>query len=163
MAFIFLTKISLLMQYITEILIEKPIQDVILKMDTTANLKHWQEGFVSAEQISGTPREFGAKLKLKYDFGNRRMEVIETITKQNFPSQFDATYTTNGIRNIQQNHFESTKKGYTKWICKNIYEPTSFKMNAMLLLMPRTFKKQTKRYMKNFKNFVEHETSVANA
>jgi hypothetical protein len=33
----------------------------------------------------------------------------------------------------------------------------------MLFLMPGAFKKQTKKYMKNFKNFVEHETSVANA
>jgi hypothetical protein len=156
-------EIPLLMQYTTEILIEKSIEEVIRKIDSAENMKHWQEGLVSAEHISGTPREFGAKMKLNYDYGNRKMEVIETITKQNIYKEFEATYNTKGIRNIQQNYFESTPKGNTRWVCKNEFEPTTFKMNAMLFLMPGAFKKQTKKYMKNFKNFVEHETSVANA
>lgn len=151
------------MQYTTEILIQKTISDVIRKMDSTENIKHWQEGFISAEHISGIPREFGAKTKLIFDFGNRRMELIETITKQSYPKEFHVTYNTIGIRNIQQNYFESMPNGDTKWVCKNNFEPTTFKMNAMLLFMPRAYKKQTKRYMRNFKNFVEHGTSVYNA
>ena len=151
------------MKYTTEIIIEKPLEYVINKMDSTDNMKHWQEGLVSAEHISGTPGEFGAKMKLNYDFGKRKMELIETITKQNFPSEFHATYTTKGMRNIQQNYFESIEKNHTRWICKNEFQPTNFVMNAMLFLMPRAFKKQTKTYMTNFKNFVENGTSVANA
>ncbi len=151
------------MKYTTEIIIEKPLEYVINKMDSTDNMKHWQEGLVSAEHISGTPGEFGAKMKLNYDFGKRKMELIETITKQNFPSEFHATYTTKGMRNIQQNYFESIEENHTRWICKNEFQPTNFVMNAMLFLMPRAFKKQTKTYMTNFKNFVENGTSVANA
>lgn len=151
------------MKYTTEIIIEKPLEEVIKKMDSTENMRHWQEGLVSAEHISGTPGEFGAKMKLNYDFGKRKMELIETITKQNFPNEFHATYNTKGIRNIQQNYFESTTDGHTKWVCKNEFQPTNFAMNAMLFLMPRAFKKQTKTYMTNFKNFAENGTSVANA
>ena len=151
------------MQYTIEILIEKPIEEVIRKMDSAENMKHWLEGLVSAEHISGIPKEFGAKMKLNYDFGNRKMELIETITKHNFPNEFHATYNTKGVRNIQQNHFESTPKNNTKWTSKNQFEPTTFKMNAMLFLMPGAFKKQTKKNMKNFKNFAENETSVAHA
>jgi hypothetical protein len=151
------------MRYSTEILIEKPIEEVIQKMGSVENMKHWQEGLVSTEHISGVPKKFGAKMKLNFDFGNRKMELIETITKHEYPKEFHATYHTKGIRNIQQNYFESTPKGYTKWVCKNEFEPTNFKMNAMLLLMPRAFKKQTNIYMKNFKNFVENGTSIANA
>lgn len=152
-----------LMQYTTEILIKKTIDEVIRKMDTVDNMKFWHIGLFSTEHISGIPREFGAKMKLNYDFGNRKMELIETITKQDFPNEFHATYNTNGLRNIQRNYFDSTPKGYTKWVCKNEFEPTTFKMNAMLFLMPRAFKKQTKKYMKNFKYFVENGISVANA
>jgi hypothetical protein len=36
-------------------------------------------------------------------------------------------------------------------------------MHAMLLFMPRAFKKQTKKFMNNFKYFVEKGKSVANA
>jgi len=151
------------MKYLTEILIEKPLEDVIKKMNSTENMKHWQNGLESAEHISGTPGQFGAKMKLNYNFGNRKMEIIETITKENFPQEFHATYSTKGVRNIQQNYFESTKDGNTRWITKNEYQPTNFKMNAMLLLMPRAFKKQTKRFMLNFKNFVEKDVSITNA
>lgn len=151
------------MTYTSEILIEKPLEEVIKKMNSTENMKHWQDGLVSTEHISGTPGEFGAKMKLNYDFGKRKMELIETITKQNFPSEFHATYNTKGVRNIQQNYFKSTGEGQTQWICKNEFQPTNFMMNAMLFLMPGAFKKQTKKYMTNFKNFVENGTSVANA
>ena len=52
------------MKYTTEIIIEKGLEEVIKKMDSTDNMKHWQEGLVSAEHISGTPGEFGAQMKL---------------------------------------------------------------------------------------------------
>lgn len=132
-------------------------------MDSTENMKHWQKGLISAEHISGIPGEFGAKMKLNYDFGKRKMELVETITKQNFPYEFHATYDTKGVINIQQNYFESTANGYTKWICKNEFQPTTFAMNAMLFFMPKAFRKQTKTYMANFKNFAENGTSVHNA
>ncbi|MHA7842784.1 MAG: SRPBCC family protein [Winogradskyella sp.] len=151
------------MEYTTEIIIEKPLQEVAKKMNSAENMKHWQEGLVSAEHISGTPGEFGAKMKLQYNFGKRKMELIETITKHDFPNEFHATYTTKGVRNIQQNYFESTHEGHTKWISKNEFQPTNFMMNAMLFLMPGAFKKQTKKYMTNFKNFAEKGTSVSNA
>ncbi|EDP69961.1 hypothetical protein FBALC1_10527 [Flavobacteriales bacterium ALC-1] len=151
------------MKYTTEIIIEKPLEFVIQKLDSTDNMKHWQEGLKNAEHISGIPGELGAKMKLYYDFGKRKMEIIETITKQDFPNEFHATYTTKGVRNIQESHFKSTTDGYTKWIAKNEFQPTNFLMSAMLFLMPNAFKKQTKTYMTNFKNFVEKGTSVANA
>lgn len=151
------------MQYTIEILIKKPLLEVINKMDSTENMKHWQEGLVSTEHLSGNPGELGAKIKLNYGYGKRTMVILETISKQNFPSEFHATYTTKGVRNIQQNYFESTEGGFTKWISKNQYQPTSFAMSAMLFLMPRAFKKQTKKHMTNFKNFVENGTSVSHA
>jgi len=73
------------MQYTTEILIDKPISEVIKKFNSADNLKHWQEGLVSTEHISGIPNQLGAKMKLNFSFGKRKMEIIETITKQEFP------------------------------------------------------------------------------
>lgn len=151
------------MKYTTEIIIEKPIEIVIQKLDSTDNMKHWQEGLKHAEHISGIPGELGAKMKLNYDFGKRKMEIIESITKQDFPNELHVTYTTKGVRNIQENYFESTNDGNTKWVAKNEFQPTNFVMSTMLLLMPRAFKKQTKTYMTNFKNFVEKGISISNA
>ncbi|MUU79778.1 SRPBCC family protein [Winogradskyella endarachnes] len=149
------------MQYVTEVLIKKSISEVIEKLDSIDNLKHWQEGLVSTEHISGVPSELGSIMRLRYSFGKRKMEIIETVTKQNFPNEFHASYTTKGMRNIQENYFKSTQENYTKWTSKNEFQPTSFKMSAMLFLMPTAFKKQTETYLNNFKNFVENGISVS--
>lgn len=151
------------MRYTTEIIIKKPIAEVIKKMNSFENMKHWQEGLISTEHISGTPGSFGAIMELTYKFGKRKMEITETITKQDYPNEFHATYTSKGIRNIQENYFETTENNFTKWTVLNIFEPTTFAMSAMLFFMPKAFKKQTKKYMTNFKNFVENGTSLYNA
>ncbi len=150
------------MKYTTEIIINKPREEVIKKMDNVDNMKHWQHGLVSIEHISGTPREFGSKMKLNYKFGKRKMELIETITKRSFPIEFHATYNSKGIHNIQENFFQTTEENHTKWTSKNEFIPTNFMMNFMILVMPRTFKKQSLKYMTDFKNFVENGISVAN-
>jgi hypothetical protein len=148
------------MTYTIEILIDKPISEVIKKIDAPHNLKHWHEGLVSTEHIAGTPGEFGAKMKLSYDLGKRKIELIETITKRNFPDEFHATYNTKGMHNIQQNYFSSTGPNQTKWKSKSEFQPTTFFMRAMLFFMPGAFKKQSLKYMINFKNFVENGSSV---
>lgn len=151
------------MKYSLEIIVNIPLEEFIRKFDNVENMKHWQRGLISAEHISGTPGEFGAKMKLTYKFGNRKMELIETITKRNLPHEIHGTYTANGVNNIQENYFEETNDGYTKWVSKSEFIPLSFMMKLMTLLMPRTFKKQSLTYMKDFKSFAEKGTSVAHA
>ena len=148
------------MQYTTEILIDKPISEVIKKFNSADNLKHWQEGLVSTEHISGIPNQLGAKMKLNFSFGKRKMEIIETITKQEFPNELHVTYTTKGVRNVQENHFKALENNTTKWTSITDCQPTSFKISLMLFLMPSAFKKQTETYMTNFKKFVEEGISI---
>lgn len=149
------------MKYTIETIIELPRNEVVKKMDNTDNMKHWQRGLISAEHISGTPGEVGAKMKLSYKMGKRELEMIETVSKRNFPEEFHGTYDAKGMHNIQQNYFEETPEGHTKWISKSEFLPTSFILRIMTLLMPGAFKKQTKAYMNDFKNFAEKGISVA--
>ena len=149
------------MKYSVEVTIEKPRDEVIKKMDNVDNMKHWQKGLVSSEHISGTPGQVGAKMLLNYKMGKRELSLTETITKRNFPKEFNATYTTKGMHNIQENIFEKTSEGHTKWVSNCEFQPSGFMMKAMAFLMPRAFKKQSKQYMIDFKNFVEKGTSLA--
>lgn len=150
------------MKYSVEITIEKPRNEVIKKMDNVDNMKHWQKGLVSSEHISGTPGKVGAKMQLNYKMGRRELSLTETITKSNFPEEFHGTYSTKGMYNIQENYFEETPDGHTKWVSICEFQPSGFMMKAMAFLMPGAFKKQSKQYMLDFKNFVEKGTSVAN-
>jgi ribonucleotide reductase alpha subunit len=151
------------MKYSCEIVIDKPVDEVISKLDSPQNFKHWQEGLVATEHLSGDPGELGAKMKLTYRFGKREMEMTETILKRAFPKEYHVSYATNGMRNIQKNYFKTTKEGFTKWVTESEFQPTSFRMRALLFLMPNAFKKQSFKYMSNFKKFIETGKSVANA
>ncbi len=149
------------MKYSTEIIIDLPRAEVIKKMDNTDNMKHWQRGLISAEHLSGTPGEVGAKMKLNYKFGKREMALTETIVKNDFPREFNASYETKGMYNMQENLFEETANGQTKWTSTSTFTSTSFALKLMMFLMPGSFKKQTLKYMTDFKNFAENGTSVA--
>lgn len=149
------------MMYTTEIKISLPIDQVIKKMDNVENLKHWQRGLVSAEHIIGAPGALGSKMKFNYRFGKRSMQLVETITRRNFPNEFHATYDTKGMHSIQENYFERTQEGYTKWVIKSEFLPLNFSRRLMIIVSPNMFRKQSKKYMQDFKNFVENGTSVA--
>ena len=151
------------MKYSVELIVNLPRDEVIEKMDSVDNLKHWQRGLTSAKHLSGTPGHVGAKMELNYKFGKREMQLVETITKSNFPEEFHATYETKGMHSAQENFFKSTSDGKTKWISNCEFTPSGFMMRMMAFLMPGVFKKQSKKYMDDFKDFAENGTSVANA
>jgi len=150
------------MNYSLEIVVELPLNEFIKKFDNIDNLKHWQRGLISTEHISGNPGRHGAKTKLIYKFGKREMELIETITARNFPYEFHGNYDSKGIHSIQENYFEETPEGFTKWTSKSEFLPLGFTMWIMAIIMPGVFKKQSLRYMKDFKNFAEKGISVTN-
>jgi len=148
------------MKYSTEITLDLPREDVIKKLDNVDNMKHWQRGLVSAEHLEGIPGKVGAKMRLRYKMGKRDMELIETITKQDFPNEFHANYNTPGVNNTQQNFFEELPDGKTKWTSHSEFQFSSFMMKLMGFLMPGMFKKQSKKYLNDFKAFAENGTSV---
>lgn len=151
------------MKYTLEIEIKVPLDICIKKFNTTENLKHWQRGLMSVEHISGTPGAFGAKMKMEFKIGKNHMSLLETITHKNLPHEFHGNYATDGMDNNQENYFEATPENNTKWKSINEFIPLNFKMRLMLILMPKTFRKQSLQYMKDFKNFAEKEISVHHA
>ncbi|NNL15971.1 MAG: SRPBCC family protein [Flavobacteriaceae bacterium] len=151
------------MKYTSEIIVKLLLKEFLEKMDNAENMKHWQKGLVEYNQIGGTPGELGAKMKLSYKFKKREMELIETITHKKLPNEFHMTYETKGMFNKQENYFEQTPEGHTKWTSIAEFIPENFIMKIITPFMKGAFKKQTMNYMRDFKNFAEKGTSVANA
>jgi hypothetical protein len=151
------------MKYTNEIVINLPLKEVIKKFDSEENIKHWQAGFISLEPITEIQGETGSKAKLKYKMGKREMELIETITHKNLPKEFHGTYETKGVFNAQENYFEEIDANTTKWVSKTEFKFSGFMMKVMGFLMPNAFKKQSCKYMSDFKNFAEKGISVADA
>jgi len=151
------------MKYQISTIIDLPLEETINKMDNPENMQHWQRGLVGYKQLSGTPGTQGAQMQLDYDFGKRKMSLTETIVKNEFPQAFHATYEAKGVYNLQENHFEALSDGRTQWTSKAEFRFDSFGMKVMAFLMPGAFKKQSKKYMDDFKAFAEHGTSVKDA
>lgn len=142
------------MQYKLETTINLPRERVIELFDSFENLKEWQEGLVSYEPISGEPGQPGAKTRLLYDMGRRRMEMIETIITRNLPDEFSGTYDASGVHNIVRNYFYD-EGDTTRWVLDTEFQFRGF-MRVMAFFMPSgNFRKQTGKTMEAFKRFAE--------
>jgi carbon monoxide dehydrogenase subunit G len=142
------------MKYTSEIEINKPIDLVIALFDNPNNMGKWMEGLQSFEHLSGTPGQPGAKSKLRFKMGKREIEMIETVTVRNLPHEFSGTYEANGVFNIVKNKFIKLSDNKTKYISENEFQFKGF-MKIIAFLMPGAFKKQSMKYLMDFKRFIE--------
>ena len=148
------------MKYTTEVIIKKPLSEVIEKLDNPENMKFWQRGLQGYKILEGEVGSEGAQMELQYKMGKREMNLKETIIKNNFPQEFHAHYDAKGVHNIQYNYFEKIDPTTTKWRSESEFQFKGFGMKLMGFLMPGAFKKQSQKYLNDFKNFVENGTSV---
>lgn len=142
------------MNYTNEIMISLPRSKVIELFDNSENMKKWQKGLINYEFIEGKPGKKGSKMKLLYEMGKRKIEMIETITQNSLPNEFHGTYEAKGVFNIVKNYFIEINKHQTKWIQENEFNFTGF-MRFIAPLMKGSFKKQTCSTLEDFKTFAE--------
>ena len=151
------------MNYIVEIEIDQPREKVIELFDSAENLAFWQPGFVSHDHLSGDPGTAGAKTRLCYKNRGRDVELIETITVANFPDEFSATFEAKGMHIAQKNTFTESGEGKTKWVSENEAKVSGIVMRIFALLMPGCFRKESLKYMTNFKAFAETGADIREA
>lgn len=142
------------MKYSNEVIINKPLTQVISLFDSEKNLFKWQPELISFEHFEGKKGEVGAKSRLKYKMGKREIDMIETITVKNLPVEFSGTYEAKGVWNEVKNYFEEIDQQTTRWKSETHFEFSGF-MKLIGLLMPGSFKKQSQKYLDQFKEFAE--------
>lgn len=142
------------MKYTTEITINLPRERVIELFDNPDNMKHWQPGFISFEHISGEAGKPGAKSRLKYQMGKQEIEMIETIMARNLPEEFHGIYEMKGGVNILKNYFIPVSDTQTKWVSESEFKFSGL-MSVMSFFMKGAFKKQSMKYLEQFKAFAE--------
>ncbi|MFZ5843881.1 MAG: SRPBCC family protein [Pseudomonadota bacterium] len=139
-----------------EIDIDLPRERVIALFDDPANLKRWQPELLSFEHLSGEPGQVGAKSRLRYQMGKREVELIETIIERRLPDVFSGSYETKGMWNGIENRFVELDNGHTRWIADNEFRGSGL-LKLLIWLMPGAFKKQSFKYMQQFKTFAEQQ------
>jgi uncharacterized membrane protein len=144
------------MKFKCQVDIDLPREKVIELFDSVDNLKHWQDGFISFEHLTGEPGEVGSTARMMYEMNGRPMELIETVTVKNFPDEFSGTYVHKHMTNSMVNKFEWLASDKTRWTAEIEYtQLNGFMIKMMAFLMPGMFKKQTQKWLNQFKAFAE--------
>jgi uncharacterized membrane protein len=146
------------MKFTCTVDINLPVNRVVELFDNVENMYKWQDGLQSFDHISGTPGEVGAKSKMVYKHKKRVLELEETILVKNLPDEFTATYEHIHMTNTMSNRFTAPSEGKTRWEANIEYTQfNGFMPKVMAKLFPGMFKKQTQKWLDQFKTFAENE------
>ncbi|WP_298760009.1 SRPBCC family protein [uncultured Psychroserpens sp.] len=140
------------MKFSCEIIINAPIDHTVAVFENPDNLKHFQDGFISKELISGTEGSEGTISKMTYE----KLELKETIITNNLPAEFKALYEHKHMTNTMRVQFKALADDKTQYISEIDY--TKFNglfIKLMATLFPGMFKKQVYKWMKQFKSYTE--------
>ena len=142
------------MKYSTTVKIDLPRESVVELFDNQENYHKWQESLMSLELLEGEPGQVGTRTRLVHKMGPRKIDMIETITKREFPDLFVATYEADNGRNEAINRFSILDVNRTQWTIETEFQFTGA-MKAIASLKPGIFEKETQKVMESFKAFVE--------
>ncbi len=144
------------MQFTCHADIKAPIHITIGLFENPDYLKEWQDGFISITPITGTPGEVGAKAKIKYE----KLELIETILRNELPEEFKANYEHKHMVNTMSSTFTKLDSGVTRLEQEIHYTKfNGFLPKLLVKLFPGMFKKQVQKWLNQFKTFVEKQNS----
>lgn len=143
------------MKYSCDIDISLPRDRVVELFQDPTRIGEWQESFISMELVSGEPGQPGNVHKLLHKMGSREVEMIETITENDLPNRFVATYESGGVWNIVENDFSENPDGSTHWHIDTEFRCTGL-LKVMTWVAPGMFKKQTVKMQTDFKAFAEN-------
>ena len=143
-------------KYTEEIEINTNIDTVIALFDNPYNMQEYMEGIESYKIVEGNIREVGAKAKMTVLMGEKKIIMIEEIITNNLPEEKKVTYTADAVYNIVTNKFIKVSENKTKFINEQEFEFKGF-MKIIGFFMPSAFKKQSRVYLKDFKEFAENQ------
>lgn len=143
-------------KYSEEIVIHANIDTVIALFDNPYNMQKYMEGIESYKIVEGNIREVGTKAEITVVIGEKKIIMIERIITNNLPEHKKVTYTTDAVNNIVTNKFIKVSENKTKFINEQEFEFKGY-MKIIGFFIPTAFKKQSRVYLKDFKEFVENQ------
>lgn len=119
-------------------------------------LGEYQEGFVRKELISGDSGQKGAISKMYYQHGKHKMELTETILKNELPHAFEAFYHHKHMDNTMSCTFKALGEKQTRYSWKVDYTRINWVMPRLIaILFPSAYTKPARKWMENFKRLAE--------
>lgn len=142
-------------EYTKEIVIEKPMHEVVQLFGHHRNFTEWQPDLVEYDTFEGDPCCEGAKSRLKYKKGSGDfVKMVETVEKSNLPEEYKVKYDTDGVNTYQSHHFEAVTDHKTLYRLHAKYETDGLMKVAKALHLDH-FEKDTENFVKSFKQYAE--------
>lgn len=146
------------MKYCLEMELNRNRHHVVELFDNPDNLTKWQPDLLEFRILHGIPGQVGAKTRVLYRMGRKQIEMTETVISRNLPDEITFTYETGGSGtptcwNQVQHRFIELEGNNTLWQFDSEYRCSGL-MKVMCLLMPGQFKKESRKYMAQFRDFV---------
>lgn len=142
------------MKHTLETTINKPIDEVISFFLDPGNYPLWMEGLQEHKVISGKAGEKGAESTFTFDMKGRTMEMKETVLESSLPERYQVQYDAPGMVNKVGFIFSFIDGETTKIINDNEFEFSGF-MKVISVFMGGAFKKQSQKYLDDFKAAAE--------
>lgn len=144
------------MRYECTVDINVPIDKVVSLWSDESQFHNWQDGFQSIELLEGQLGAVGSKSKILLKQGKREMELIETIISNDLPEVKKGLYEHIHMTNTQTTRFEKVDLDVTRYISEVEYTKfNGFMPRMMAKLFPGMFRKQSQKWMDQFKVFAE--------
>ncbi len=116
----------------------------------------WQEGFQYKKWIEGEPNQKDSKSEILITQGKRKIELAECILENNLPDWIEGRYVHVHMTNTQKTTFEVVSPDVT--MIRSDVDYTAFHAfmpKLMAKLFPGMFKKQSQKWLDEFKLLAE--------
>ncbi|MFI7285205.1 SRPBCC family protein [Streptomyces anulatus] len=161
------------MKYTVSIEIARPRERTVQLLADPANMPKWLRGLVVHEPLNGVHGQVGTESRVVMRMGQRIFEATETITRREpadlhgIPEgsvvHFDREISGEGMWSVTRDRLTEAGPETTLWVSENEYRFDGLLMRLVGLLMPGTFRKQSRQHMRDFKAFAEQGEDVREA
>ncbi|TYB47649.1 SRPBCC family protein [Nonomuraea sp. PA05] len=161
------------MKYTVSMEIALPREKAVQLLADPAHMPKWLRGLVRHEPLNGVHGQVGTKSRVVLRMGQQEFEAIETITRREpadlhgIPKEsvvhFDREIVGGGMWNAVRERLTEAGPETTLWVSESEYRFSGLLMRLVGLLMPGTFRKQSRQHMLDFKAFAEEGKDVREA
>jgi carbon monoxide dehydrogenase subunit G len=144
------------MKYTVNIDIDRPKEEVVSLFYNPEHYPKWMNGLQKHEIIKGEFGKEGTISNFHFKMGKRDMTMEEEVLKSDLPNEHVVCYKAGKVYNEVCNRFEEISENQTRLYNDQVFQFKGF-MKLMGWFMPGAFKKQSMKYLVDFKNFVEQE------
>ena len=147
------------LSYYEEIIINSNIENVINLHEDPQYLENYMSGFISFQTVKGEVRKTGSISEISMIFNSnesvtRKIVMKEEVISNNLPNQKVVHLNTGSVKNIITYRFIKLDENKTLFFRDHKYEFNTY-MKVYSFFMSRKIKRESYRYLKNFKSFVE--------